>query len=648
MRVERLVHAAAHAQLEDLALDRAHRRAGAVRRQRRAPGAGGDHHGAALDRPRPSAHAGHAPAVVLDRLAPRRPSSSSPTRRGERARRSRAGRPGRRRARGSPPAMRGDRPGSSRRQRPGASHSTSRPERALELVQAAQLLGVVAVGGHDQRAAVAVAGRQPAALLQLGGERGPALARRRGSRAAARSSPKSASVTGASMPAATPRGAGARRGRAVEHEHGQPALAGAPRAGEADQSGTDHDGVVACAPRQLNLLPFAGITRVRFDGRRRRSRPLSPVSPSSRWAPQSLHLLSIPPPTAPQLSKRVLLRDEEPERAVPVRRSLPSCHETTDDHNRHARRCRRRRADGPRLQPAAADHARRRPGALGARARRSPSSPTSAPTSSRSTSTGTRSLRRAGASRAASTAPIPPATHGAATTPPSRAILAQGMQPYLSLGGHAPALGHRAARARAGHDAPEREGVPHVRPGRRRSTTRASTSGRSGTSPTSTLGSARSAARARRCRRRSTATSTWPATAGSAAPGHRGDTILLGELMPRGGTSPRKVRPLEFLREMACLDRHYRQIRGSAAKKRGCRKIGRFPTSGIAYHPYTPPAGPHVARGHATTPRSASCPRLRSDDRRARAARQAAAPPADLDHRVRLPDQAARPDPARR
>jgi hypothetical protein len=79
--------------------------------------------------------------------------------------------------------------------------------------------------------------------------------------------------------------------------------------------------------------------------------------------------------------------------------------------------------------------------------------------------------------------------------------------------------------------------------------------------------------------------------------GHLGDTLLLGELMPRGGTSPSKVRPLEFLREMACLDRNYHQYRGRAAKKRGCRKVGRFPTSGIAYHPYTPPAGPHVAEG---------------------------------------------------
>jgi hypothetical protein len=78
---------------------------------------------------------------------------------------------------------------------------------------------------------------------------------------------------------------------------------------------------------------------------------------------------------------------------------------------------------------------------------------------------------------------------------------------------------------------------------------------------------------------------------------HSGDKVLLGELMPRGGSSSQKVRPLEFLREMACLDRHYHQIRGKAAKKRGCRKIGRFPTAGIAYHPYTPPAGPHTPEG---------------------------------------------------
>jgi hypothetical protein len=83
--------------------------------------------------------------------------------------------------------------------------------------------------------------------------------------------------------------------------------------------------------------------------------------------------------------------------------------------------------------------------------------------------------------------------------------------------------------------------------------------------------------------------------------GHRGlrasgndDTILLGELMPRGGTDRRKVPPLQFLREMACLNRDYRQYRGRAAELRGCSRVGRIPTSGFAYHPYTLAGGPSV------------------------------------------------------
>ena len=57
------------------------------------------------------------------------------------------------------------------------SHSASSLERALEGVQAAELLGVVAVGRHDERAAVAVARGQPGDLFD-GGERRPASARR--------------------------------------------------------------------------------------------------------------------------------------------------------------------------------------------------------------------------------------------------------------------------------------------------------------------------------------------------------------------------------------------------------------------------------------------------------------------------------------
>lgn len=85
--------------------------------------------------------------------------------------------------------------------------------------------------------------------------------------------------------------------------------------------------------------------------------------------------------------------------------------------------------------------------------------------------------------------------------------------------------------------------------------------------------------------------------AGLRASGHGDDTILFGELMPRGGTDSRKVRPLEFMREMVCLDRNYRQYRGPAARRRGCRKVGRIPTSGLAYHPYTLAGGPGVKEG---------------------------------------------------
>jgi hypothetical protein len=82
---------------------------------------------------------------------------------------------------------------------------------------------------------------------------------------------------------------------------------------------------------------------------------------------------------------------------------------------------------------------------------------------------------------------------------------------------------------------------------------------------------------------------------GLEAAGHGGDKILFGELMPRGGSDRRKLRPLEFLREMVCLDRRYRQYRGAAARRRGCRgKVRRIPTSGFAYHPYTLAGGPSV------------------------------------------------------
>jgi hypothetical protein len=80
--------------------------------------------------------------------------------------------------------------------------------------------------------------------------------------------------------------------------------------------------------------------------------------------------------------------------------------------------------------------------------------------------------------------------------------------------------------------------------------------------------------------------------------GHGGDEFLIGELLPfaRSGQSGRtKVRPLEFLREMACVDSHFHPYTGTTAKTRGCSKFKPVPGTGLAYHPYTLAGGPDVA-----------------------------------------------------
>lgn len=82
---------------------------------------------------------------------------------------------------------------------------------------------------------------------------------------------------------------------------------------------------------------------------------------------------------------------------------------------------------------------------------------------------------------------------------------------------------------------------------------------------------------------------------GLAASGHGKDTILLGELLPVGKsshTTRSSIRPLDFLRELACVDRHYHSFKGKTAKQRGCNKFKALPLSGIAYHPYALSGGP--------------------------------------------------------
>ena len=87
------------------------------------------------------------------------------------------------------------------------------------------------------------------------------------------------------------------------------------------------------------------------------------------------------------------------------------------------------------------------------------------------------------------------------------------------------------------------------------------------------------------------------AAAGLQASGHGSDQLLVGELLPFTRTaskSSKKVRPIAFLRELACVDSHYRPYRGKAARKRGCAGFKSIPGTGLAYHPYTLAGGPNV------------------------------------------------------
>jgi hypothetical protein len=88
------------------------------------------------------------------------------------------------------------------------------------------------------------------------------------------------------------------------------------------------------------------------------------------------------------------------------------------------------------------------------------------------------------------------------------------------------------------------------------------------------------------------------ATAGLQRSGHGEDTILLGETAPLGSRyrgADQHLRPMTFLRELFCLDRKLRPLKGHAADRRGCdfEKAGPLRATGYAHHPYSiesPPA----------------------------------------------------------
>ena len=89
----------------------------------------------------------------------------------------------------------------------------------------------------------------------------------------------------------------------------------------------------------------------------------------------------------------------------------------------------------------------------------------------------------------------------------------------------------------------------------------------------------------------------YAADSGLSAGGHGRDTLLIGELVPYGAASNR-MRPLEFMREMACVNSRFRPFRGKAARKRGCNNFRPLPGTGFSHHPYTLAGGPDVKAAH--------------------------------------------------
>lgn len=80
------------------------------------------------------------------------------------------------------------------------------------------------------------------------------------------------------------------------------------------------------------------------------------------------------------------------------------------------------------------------------------------------------------------------------------------------------------------------------------------------------------------------------AIAGLRATGHGTDQILLGETAPIGNTTgPLSRRPMAtatFWRNLLCVDRSGRPLRGRAAIEQECTRPPRLLATGIAHHPY--------------------------------------------------------------
>ena len=148
-------------------------------------------------------------------------------------------------------------------------------ERLAHRDQPVERLRLVGVARDDQRAVAAQARVMPGGLGQLGAE---ALVR------AGAAQPELEQLALAELRLGDgrehARGDVPRAGLAgVEHERAQPARGGAPGAGEADRPAADDEDVwVLRCCHWWRFPPYAGTTRIRFDGRR----PAAALSARSR------------------------------------------------------------------------------------------------------------------------------------------------------------------------------------------------------------------------------------------------------------------------------------------------------------------------------------------------------------------------------
>jgi hypothetical protein len=77
------------------------------------------------------------------------------------------------------------------------------------------------------------------------------------------------------------------------------------------------------------------------------------------------------------------------------------------------------------------------------------------------------------------------------------------------------------------------------------------------------------------------------------ATGHGADTVFLGETAPIGAP-PKRTSPVQFWRDLLCVDSRGRKLSGRAAKLVGCTKPRPFKVTGVSHHPYVKGAGPPI------------------------------------------------------